>query len=126
LYSSAGHPTGFVLDSSGEVKMRLSSTGGPLGISSSDAFPAAPAIPLAPGDLVLLITDGVLEAMSPDRGLFGQERALAIVRAHRQHHAQDIANALCRAARAFYEGEPQRDDMTAVVIKARPVPVPSQ
>ncbi len=119
-YSSAGHPTGFVLASSGEIKGHSSSIACPLGLSPGEAFPMAPPITLEPGDLVLLMTDGVKEALSPDTAFFGQDRALEIVRSHRRQSAQEIAETLCKAARAFCGTAPQRDDFTAVVIKAGP------
>jgi sigma-B regulation protein RsbU (phosphoserine phosphatase) len=116
-YSSAGHPTGYILNAAGEVKTRLASTSAPLGLGPAGAFPVAAPIALAPGDLVLLISDGVRESMSPDKALFGDDRTLDVVRAHRQHGAQAIADVLCHTARAFRGTAPQSDDITAVVIR---------
>src|SRR5262249_41753577 len=63
--SNAGHWPGYVLDARGEVKAVLQSTGTPLGLDLGGGFPAAPAVILEPGDLVFLLTDGVVEAFSP-------------------------------------------------------------
>ena len=65
-YASAGHPTAYVLDASGKVKARLESTAPPLGIMPDAAFPAGESLTLEPGDLVIVLTDGVLEATAPD------------------------------------------------------------
>ncbi len=47
-YASAGHPTGYVLDSAGAVKARLESTAPPLAVSpASEEFPAADPVILA-------------------------------------------------------------------------------
>ncbi|PYM11865.1 MAG: hypothetical protein DME18_12815, partial [Verrucomicrobia bacterium] len=73
-YANAGHPAGYVLDGAGEIKARLKRTGLPLGIKPDMAYPQAPATSLSPGDVLLLLTDGIEEAMSPDDNIFGTER----------------------------------------------------
>jgi PAS domain S-box-containing protein len=115
-YSSAGHCPGYLLDTRGEVKKVLRSTGIPLGIDPVADFPNAPALTLEPGELVFLFTDGVVEALSADGRPFGAERALALVRAHRHEASDDIVAALVEEVRAFSRGEPD-DDVTALVIK---------
>ena len=75
---------------------------------------------LEPGQSVLLFTDGLVEAKSPDGSYFGIERALAVARATRSQTAAGMARALCQAARDFSQGRPQGDDITVVVIQARP------
>ena len=67
-YVSAGHTTGYLLDRSGAVKTHLESTGMPLGVLSDWEFEAAPTLQLEPGDLLLLLTDGVVEAHDPGAG----------------------------------------------------------
>ena len=61
-YVNAGHPTGYWLDASGNTKAALRSTSMPLAVMPDTEFPACPPANLAPGDLVLLITDGIPEA----------------------------------------------------------------
>jgi serine phosphatase RsbU (regulator of sigma subunit) len=118
-YVSAGHPTGYILDSSGRLKLQLNSTGMPLAIEPDVKFAAAPALTLEDGDLVLLITDGLTEAHSPDENLMGLERVLASVRANRERTAQEVLDALFAAVRAFCGGKAHLDDMTAIVIKVQ-------
>jgi PAS domain S-box-containing protein len=117
VYASAGHLTGYVLDAEGAVKRTLPSTGLPLGAFPEGAFPAGPATTLEAGDLVLLFTDGVVEALCPDNTVFGVERALDIVRAYRDTSARQVVDNLYHAARVFAHNSPQLDDITAVVIK---------
>src|SRR5262249_58003575 len=62
VYSSAGHLPGYVLDGRGEVKLVLQSTGLPLGVDLTGAFPTGPEVHLEPGDLVFLLSDGIVEA----------------------------------------------------------------
>jgi serine phosphatase RsbU (regulator of sigma subunit) len=117
LYTSAGHPPGYVLGPSGAVRQHLLSTDVPLGIFPDGNFPTAPAIQLEPGDIVLLLTDGVLEARSPGGEWFGGERALRLVQAQRTRSAREIVEALYHEVRCFTHERPQDDDITAVVVK---------
>jgi sigma-B regulation protein RsbU (phosphoserine phosphatase) len=80
-------------------------------------FPVIGPMVLEPGDIVLLLTDGVLEAQSPDDDDFGSERALEIVRKNRSQTAREIVESLYRAILEFSRTENQRDDVTVVVIK---------
>ncbi len=119
-YASAGHPTGYVLDASGAVKIRLESTGLPLGIEPEAEFPVRDSIVLEPGDTLLLLTDGILEARSPELVPFGAERTLEIVRANRSRTAEEILASLVRAVCEFARREAPLDDMTAIAIKVGP------
>lgn len=117
VYCNAGHPSGYVLDQHGEVRLVLQSTDIPLGLDSTAEFPAAPATTLLPGDLVLLFTDGVTETFSPGDSLFGIGRMLDVVRAHRRKSPTEIVQALFSAVADFSGNHAQLDDITAVIIK---------
>jgi len=65
----------------------------------------------------VLLTDGIEECLAPDGTLFGTERALEVVRQHRQKPAQQIVEELYQAVRKFSGNAPQTDDVTAVVVK---------
>lgn len=120
VYASAGHPAGYILDDSGHVRIRLPSTGAPLGVVSSESFAESPAIPVRAGELVLLLSDGVTEASAPCGAVFGWMRAVDTVRAYRHEPAVHIAMNLYHAVRAFAQEAPQLDDITVVVIKVTP------
>jgi serine phosphatase RsbU (regulator of sigma subunit)/putative methionine-R-sulfoxide reductase with GAF domain len=120
VHASAGHCPGYVLDRRGQTKAVLASTGCPLGVDPGNEFPAGPPTTLEPGELVLLFTDGVVEAMSPDREQFGVDRLLGVVRAHRRETPEAILDALFHAVGDF-SGHHLQDDMTAVIIKAEDV-----
>ncbi len=116
IYSSAGHWPGYVLDARGEVKAVLESTDGPLGLDPAAAFATARAVMLEPADLMFLYTDGVVEALAPDGGQFGKERALRLVGRHYGKDPDAILKVLFEEVRRF-SGGVQTDDMTAIVIK---------
>jgi PAS domain S-box-containing protein len=116
-YSSAGHPTGHVIDASGQVKARLKSTALPLGVHSEADFPTAEPVSLDEGDVVLMMTDGVVEVPSPAEGLFGTDRALTVVRDNRHRPAREIIESLHRAIHDFAGDQKPTDDVTVVVVK---------
>ncbi len=118
-FASAGHPPGYVLTPCGEVRLQLKRTGIPLSIKVDTQYVSAPPVTLAPGELVLLLTDGIEEAMSPANEFFGIERTLAVVQAHRDRPAREIVEAIYCAVRDFSQGTPQQDDLTAIVIKVQ-------
>ncbi len=117
VYASAGHPPGFVIGRDGQLRCTLDSTSLPLAIDPGAQFPAAGPIVLQPGDTMLVLTDGVLEAADPTEDFFGSERVLDTLRAHRHESAAEIVEALHRAVSAFTHPDRPQDDVTAVVIK---------
>jgi PAS domain S-box-containing protein len=117
-YASAGHQA-YVIGGDGALKV-LKATGVPLGVDANLTFCCASAIALEPGDVIVLPTDGIEETQGPDGRLFGRERMFDVVRANREKPAAEIVEILFRTAREFDEGTPQKDDITAVVVKMLP------
>jgi sigma-B regulation protein RsbU (phosphoserine phosphatase) len=118
VYAGAGHLPGYLLDRSGSVTARLESTGIPLAIVPDGEYPTAETPPLRAGELVLFLTDGLVEAHRPGGDPFGTERVLRLVAAHRHRPAREIVRALYEAVRQYCGPGAQPDDMTAIVIKA--------
>jgi phosphoserine phosphatase RsbU/P len=118
VHASAGHNTAYILDAAGNVKSLLKSTGMALGVIPDGEFSAAAPVHLQSGDVVFLLTDGIVEAHGADQALFGADRALEIVRANRTKTAKEIVHILCSSAREFCSYRTQVDDMTAIIIKA--------
>jgi PAS domain S-box-containing protein len=116
-FANAGHVPGYILRPSGEVKAVLGSTGTPLGIVPDCGVESSPSVQLDPGDILVFLTDGITECEAPDRSQFGVERALDLVRAHRDKPAARILEALLSGVHAFAQGSPQHDDVTAVICK---------
>ena len=116
VYASAGHQS-LLLDKESDAKP-LDATAIPVGMMRSLTVPTAPAVTLKPGDLVLLLTDGIPEAHAPNGQMFGIDRVLDVVKSCRQQSAKEIVDALCHAAQSFSGHARQADDMTAMVLKA--------
>ena len=76
-YASAGHPPMLLRRAAGSIE-ELGSTGLPIGMLP-DCRPAAMSIRLAPGDTLLLYTDGVVETVGEDGELFGVDRVRSIL-----------------------------------------------
>lgn len=72
---------------------------------------------LQPGEVVLFYTDGVTEAMDPQRELFGEERLIEVLRQHNQQSPQKIIEAVLEAINGFINGQNQSDDITMVVVQ---------
>ncbi len=73
---------------------------------------------VAPGDRLLAVTDGVLEARSPAGDLFGEARLEATLRAERQASVDELSHAVVAAVRAFAGGNGLRhDDVTVLTVE---------
>lgn len=117
-YTSAGHPPGYVLDADGKVRTVLRSLCPPLGVEDAGRRLPSSAVTLYPGELVVLLTDGIPEAFAPDGGSFGVPRLLDLIRDHRRLSPQEITTAVLRDVARFSVGE-QVDDQTLVILKVQ-------
>jgi sigma-B regulation protein RsbU (phosphoserine phosphatase) len=116
-YANAGHPTGYILDAAGVVRAELGSSTIPLGIEGHLDFPVGAPIVLRAGDLIVLVTDGILEAESPEGKPFGEARMLEVIRSARDGSSREILETLRLTVGHHSRIESPRDDLTAVVIK---------
>jgi len=73
-------------------------------------------IHLSPGDMLLLYTDGIVDALNHHRQNFGETRMLEVVNRLAEPSALDVQDALISAVRAFTGDEPQFDDITIMVV----------
>lgn len=115
VYVNAGHNPGIWLSKSG-VKL-LHSSGVPVGM-----FAVAPQvesrIELAPGDLVVLYSDGITEAGDAKDEEFGMERLTELLEAGRALPPNVLKDRIFAAVESFTRGVAQYDDQTVLV--ARP------
>ena len=117
-FINAGHPAGYVLAADGRIKAEMAANAAAVGVDRDESRLVPGRIVLEKGDLLLLLTDGILEARSKSGEEFGEQRALEVVRRERGKPSAEIIHALLDAAHRFSEpGNPHQDDMTAVIIK---------
>ncbi|MFN4259856.1 MAG: SpoIIE family protein phosphatase [Gemmataceae bacterium] len=117
-YAAAGH-VGYVIQTTGDVRM-LPSTAMPLGIDETILIPHGIHEQLRPGQIFLLFTDGLVDALSPCGNRFGNQRVFDLVHAHRHRSAQDILTSLYQAVYDFCAPNPIHDDVTVVIVKVHP------
>lgn len=117
VYVNAGHPTGYLLGSSGHVKRALPSSVPPLAIVDDVEYLPSEPIYFDLGDTLLLTTDGVSEARSPDDELFGTQRMLDSVRDDLHLPAEQMIRGLHQRVMEFCGTKGVEDDLTALVIK---------
>ncbi|MEI6244686.1 MAG: SpoIIE family protein phosphatase [Acidobacteriota bacterium] len=77
--------------------------------------------PVQAGDVIVLYTDGITEAMTADGDLFGDEALARVVVAHRALDSAGIRERILRDVRAFVGDAEPHDDMTMVVLKIKDV-----
>ncbi len=115
-YVNAGHNYPYVFHADGSVD-RLDKGGMILGIIPAVMPYEMATIPLMAGDLIVLFTDGVSEAMSRSSVEFGEERLESVIRAHVKMSASEIINAIHHHILEFTSGAPQSDDITMMVLR---------
>lgn len=74
---------------------------------------------LLPGDRIVLFSDGITDANSPDGQVFGRQRLMAAVVESGELGAQALCDGLFRRAQAFQAGSEQFDDMALLVAQLR-------
>jgi len=74
-------------------------------------------LPIETGDVFVLYTDGISEAMNPESDLFGDARLSALVGEHHHLESAELRERILREVQAFVAGADQHDDMTMVLIK---------
>ncbi|RMG39257.1 MAG: response regulator [Planctomycetota bacterium] len=97
----------------------LESTGRPIGLFPSVEleleFPGT--IPLQPGDVVAVLTDGFHESHGPGGVMLGEEALWRTVEEHRHRPAKEIVEALVALRRTHLHGVEAGDDATGLVLK---------
>ena len=97
IYANAGHIAGYILNSVGDIKQRLTRTGIVLGRKKNSTYTQSDFISLDEGDLILLMTDGMQEVFS-----------------------SQIIDEIYKEGIAFASSSTLDDDFTCVIIKVTP------
>lgn len=114
-YSNAGHNDPFVL--SRQSAPRPLKTGGiMLGLLPQRTF-AEETITLAPGEVLVIYSDGITEAVNVLDEQFGEERLLAVLQAHWNASASELVERLLAAVQQHAGTAPQADDMTVLLVR---------
>ncbi len=114
--SRAGHPPPLVVRPDGSVE-EVGCSGRVLGVFPDAELQDTP-LRLMPGEALVLYTDGVTEARSPDGEFFGEERLRALLRSCAGLEAGAFASRIKGVVLEFQEGYP-RDDLAILVLRVR-------
>ncbi len=113
-YASAGHETCYLLRATGQVES-LHSTGGLMGLTAQAQWQSQ-TLPMTYPERVVLLTDGLSEAMSPQGMLFGRQQVHDLLAVNIKSPLGNIAPSLFGAVELWSQGRLQTDDITILAI----------
>jgi sigma-B regulation protein RsbU (phosphoserine phosphatase) len=116
-YAGVGHPPGLIVGPGGVRE--LPSDPGLLGIGLAEEGAGATDT-LAPGESLLVYTDGLTDAMDPSDTLFGQGRITAVLEAHRHDPPDAILDAMEAAVAEHVKPRQADDDINLVLVQNPP------
>lgn len=114
---SAGHGPVLYLDAKSDTVHEWKADTVPLGIVPEIDTETPRVVDMAPGDMLLLVTDGFFEWTNDASEQYGVERLVAFMRTHRGLDAAAFIAALHEDVLAHAAGTPQADDLTAFVVR---------
>jgi sigma-B regulation protein RsbU (phosphoserine phosphatase) len=97
---------------------KLELTGFPLGIFEEASYDEW-GVTLAPGDILVFHSDGIVETSNSEGQFFGTERLRKLIEDHHELNASEMADRVFREVEWFAQGAPLADDRTLVVLKVR-------
>lgn len=112
VYASAGHEPGYIRKRNGSCRP-LPSTGMLLGVLDENTYDDSE-VQLEPGDTVVLISDGISEAMDAHERVLGRDRIERAICTAAPGDAQSVAIAVLNASRGHRGEMPTRDDETVL------------
>ena len=119
-YASAGHEPPLLLEVGGKVELLITENGPALAIDTPAVYPMTERY-LAPGDTVLLFTDGVTEAAAADGSLYGIERLSALLEGRADDDGPEaLVRRLVEAVTAHAADFHATDDLTALAVTFAP------
>jgi sigma-B regulation protein RsbU (phosphoserine phosphatase) len=116
IYVNAGHPPPLLYRAASGAFETLKVTGMVLGPSPDSVYGRRSA-KMEPDDVMVLFTDGIVEATDSKGREFGVSRLKRIVSELRKRAARDVAERVMQAAAAWSAGKSPEDDRTVVVIR---------
>jgi len=115
-YTNAGHPPTLLYRSSGDSFFELDTEGLILGVKMNVQFEER-SLSIESGDLLLLYTDGIIEAEGPDGELFGTRRLQEVIAREHRKPAVEVIAAVLEAVRSYTGVFSAKDDISMLVLK---------
>lgn len=123
VYANAGHNPPLLLRGAKITgSEKLIRTGIPLGLYADQTWEQT-RVTLNPGDLLVMYSDGITEAVSPSGEAFGEQRLIASLQRHAAEPAARMQQALLDDLHAFMDDDRPQDDITLLVVRREEAPL---
>ena len=120
LYSTAGHNMPYIRTSATEGKFKILPKMQTMVAGMMDGIPMQLAeTHLKKGDIIVLYTDGMVEALNEQDEEFGEEKLAELLVKYSDLSAKDMCSLLIEDVQNFQKGRPQFDDMTMFILKVK-------
>ena len=117
-YCNAGHNWPFLFKANGEI-LRLEVGGPVLGIIEDFAY-SGDSVKLDPGDLLVIFSDGITEAIDEKETMFDEENLKEVIRNNMANNSVEIIDNIIKSVEDHAGSTSQMDDMTLVVLRRNP------
>ncbi len=114
-FAAAGHQ-GYILKKDGSTRI-LDATFLPLGMNRNESVKIARIDDIQSGDMLLVVTDGITEALSPQKEQYGIERLLEFIHINSEQNVRELVQMLHDDVDRFCAGSSPSDDVTVVLIR---------
>jgi sigma-B regulation protein RsbU (phosphoserine phosphatase) len=95
---------------------KLSATGQLIGPFPNELY-RSEFVLMQKGDILLLYTDGIVEASNEQKEMFGDQRLIRLLRTHRGKTAKELCQLILEEVQVYSANAEYSDDKTVVVIK---------
>jgi phosphoserine phosphatase RsbU/P len=116
-FANAGHAPALHFRAATQSFSELESTGLPIGIVDVPDCPLGPPLTMQPGDLLVLGTDGIVEAIDQQGNFFGLDRLMDLVRKLAAAPVETLVREIGREVELHYVGESPPDDLTLLALR---------
>jgi phosphoserine phosphatase RsbU/P len=116
LYVNAGHSNPLILRHATGAIEKLQATGQILGPFPGEEY-RSDFTTMEKGDIMLLYTDGIVEASNEQGEMYGEQKLMQALRTHRSRTPREICQVILEEVQVFNQGTGYSDDKTLVVIK---------
>jgi sigma-B regulation protein RsbU (phosphoserine phosphatase) len=114
-YCNAGHDFPYLISTSGEVK-RLKEGGIMLGVIEGYPFKEM-TVPINVGDLMVVYSDGITEAMDPNLNFYEESRLFEVLKQQPGVPVKEVVEHIVSAVKTHAGSHPQSDDITVVALR---------
>ncbi len=119
-YTNAGHPAPHMLHASGQLEQIVGKLETPLGVRSKVEY-RNETVSLQPGDMVIVVSDGVVEAMNIEGAFYTLDRLNVVLHNAPGLGAAELVRKVVEDVNAFTGSAPKADDITALALRWRPM-----